>query len=184
MSWKKLMDVINKEAEETGVSINAAQAKKLIEKYRQLHPGLAVWWNDVAATLTRTHTIRTQLGRRRVFYDRPEAILPDAIAYNPQGTVAKALNLGLLAAFHDPTLKQLGFEILLQVHDAIGYQGPLGTEDAINTRLVECMRVAIPIARRSIEPYTIEIPVEIKTGLNWGDRTDTNPEGLHTWHPQ
>jgi hypothetical protein len=33
--------------------------------------------------LRQTHTIYTRHGRKRVFYDRPDAILPEAIAYDP-----------------------------------------------------------------------------------------------------
>jgi uracil-DNA glycosylase family 4 len=182
LSWKKLQKMVNKDAEKTGVSITAAQSKKLIEKYRQFHPGLKGWWDDVMMQLTRNHTIWTQMGRKRVFYNRPEACLPDAIAFNPQGTVAKALNIGLLRAVHDPELQGLGFQVLLQVHDSISYQGPLGSEDAINLRLEELMRVEVPIARRGVDPYTITIPVEIKTGSNFGDyHADTNPLGLRRW---
>ena len=181
LSWKKLQSMINTDTEDTGVSVTAAQAKVLITKYRQLHPGLKNWWDDVLKQLWSTHTIFTQLGRKRVFYDRPDAILPDAIAYNPQGTVAKALNIGLLRAAADKELQGLGFQILLQVHDAIGFQGPVENRDQINHRLVELMRVTIPIARRGVEPYTIEIPVEVKVGGNWGEASETNPNGLKVW---
>ncbi len=182
MSWKKLMDLINTDAIDTGVSVNAAQAKVLIQKYRQLHPGLQLWWDDVLIQLRDKHTITTLLGRRRTFYDRPDACLPEAIAFSPQGTVAKTLNIGLLRAAADPLLRDLGFEIILQVHDAIGYQGPRENLDAINRRLVELMRVQIPVRRRGVEPYTIEIPVDVKVGSNWGEHDPIkNPNGLQTW---
>jgi len=177
MSWKT-------HASDTGVSVNAAQAKALIAKYRQLHPGLATWWDDVMIQLKSTHTITTLLGRRRTFYDRPDAILPEAIAFSPQGTVAKTLNIGLLRAAADPLLRSLGFEILLQVHDAIGYQGPTANLDAINHRLVEVMRVQIPVKRRGVEPYSIEIPVEVQVGQNWGAWSEKNPTGLKVWDAQ
>lgn len=182
MSWKKLMDLINTDSIDTGVSVNAAQAKVLVQKYRQLHPGLQTWWDDVARQLRETHTITTLLGRKRTFYDRPDAILPEAIAFSPQGTVAKTLNIGLLRAAADVPLKELGFTILLQVHDAIGFQGPLANRAAICRRLVELMRVQIPIRRRGVEPYTIEIPVDVKCGGNWGEHDPVkNPNGLQTW---
>lgn len=187
MSWKKLMDLINTDSIDTGVSVTAAQAKVLVEKYRQLHPGLALWWDDVSKQLWQNHTITTLLGRKRTFYDRPDAILPEAIAFSPQGTVAKSLNIGLLRAANDAELATLGFEIILQVHDAIGFQGPQENVTIICTKLKELMRVEIPIKRRGVEPYTIEIPVDIKVGQNWGefdkDHPEKNPLGLKTWNP-
>lgn len=183
MSWKKLQTLINGDSDDNGVSVTAAQAKVLVDKYRQLHPGLQIWWNDVLRQLCTTHTITTHMGRRRTFYDRPDSILPEAVAFDPQGTVAKVLNVGLLRAAACDQLRDLGFQILLQVHDAIGYQGPVENCDRINALLQEHMRVTVPIARKGVDPYTIEIPVDIKTGSNWGEYSaKENPTGLVTWH--
>lgn len=185
MSWKRLMDRINKESENTGVAITAAQAKVFVSKYTQLHPMLPPWWQSVAAQLNSTHTINTLLGRKRVFYDRPDECLPEAVAFGPQGTVAKALNIGLLRACADEELISYGFQPLLQVHDAIGFQGPDSQRDAICRRLVQLMAVDIPIKRRDTEPYIIQIPTDVQVGKNWGEfdkkNPDANPNGLRTW---
>lgn len=181
MGWKKLLTLINTDAETTGVSITAAQAKVFVDKYRQLHPALKSWWDSVQADLWSTHTIYTCHGRKRVFYDRPDAILSEAVAYNPQGTVARTLNMGLLKAMADSRLADLGFEVLLQVHDAIGFQAPIANRDAVCTRLIEMMQVEIPIKRRGVEPYSIVIPVEMQVGANWGEANESNPNGLKTW---
>lgn len=185
MGWMRLMQNINKDADVTGVSINAKQAKMFIAKYLQLHPMLRPWWDDVAYKLRTTHKITTLLGRARTFYGRPDQVLPEAVAFGPQGTVAKALNIGLLRAAADEELGDLGFQILLQVHDAIGYQAPVANTDAVNRRLVDLMRVDIPIQRRNVDPYYINIPVDVKIGGNWGEfdkkNADANPNGLREW---
>lgn len=186
MGWYRLMKNINKDADVTGVAITAAQAKQFIMKYLQLHPDLKPWWDGISYQLRTTHKVTTLLGRVRTFYGRADEVLPEAIAFAPQGTVAKALNLGLLRAADDPVLADLGFQILLQVHDAIGYQAPVENLHPVNRRLMELMRVEIPITRRGVEPYTITIPVDIKVGLNWGEwsakNPDLNPNGLREWH--
>lgn len=184
MSWAKLMAVINAEAQETGVAIDAAQAKALIFKYRQLHPMLQSWWNDVLATLQDTHTLYSCHGRKRVFYDRPESILPEAIAYVPQSTVADTLNMGLLRVAASQQLQDLGFRMLLQVHDAIGFQIPEVGADTALRLLPELMSIAVPISRKGVPSYEISIPVEIQVGYNWGDfHAEKNPTGLKEWKP-
>lgn len=215
LGWYKLMQLINTDAETTGVSIIAAQAKQLINKYRMLHPFLQVWWNDVLAELWKTHTIYTRHNRKRVFYGRPDEILPEAIAYDPQGTVGQTLNMGLLRldrSYHtgpeelswmrqwdyekfgkDRTLEMMGksaevtdagFEMLLQIHDAIGFQFPDGHGNKILPIVQELMQIPIPIKRRGLEPYEITIPVDIQVGWNWGEydaKTGKNPSGLRPW---
>lgn len=213
MSWHKLMQLINADAQTTGVSVDAAQAKALITKYRQLHPYLQNWWDDVSLQLQKTHTIYTRHGRKRVFYDRPDSILPEAIAYDPQGTVAQTLNMGLLRidtryhrVGHDNWMRQWdmahqladqlnaemcaaledkGFQMLLQVHDAIGFQVPEANIDAACALLPALMDIPIPIKRRGIEPYDIHIPIDIQVGYNWGEydskKPDLNPNGLRGW---
>lgn len=214
MSWHKLMQLINADAQETGVSIDAAMAKLLINKYRQLHPYLETWWNDILQQLWATHTIYTLHRRKRIFYNRPDAILPDAIAYNPQGTVAQTLNMGLLrcepkyhlshshwqrqwdqahdlaeALFVEQSglLQELGFQLLLQVHDAIGFQVPEKNADRALALLPSLMDIPIPIKRKGIAPYLINIPLEIQAGYNWGEydpkKPDLNPNGLKSWKP-
>lgn len=47
------------------------------------------------------------------------------------------------------------------------------------------MTIDVPIKRRGVEDYTIQIPVDVKLGMNWGEfdpkKPDENPEGLRPW---
>lgn len=213
MGPKKLLELINGDAEETGVSVDLAQATRLIDRYRKLHPFLQNWWNDILATLWDSHTLYTLHGRKRVFYGRPDRVLPDAIAYNPQGTVAQTLNMGLCrmdedyvrdaynwqrqwdaantmmeAAFIEMCgqLQDLGLQMLLQVHDAIGFQVPEKNADMLLPIIPKIMEVPLQISRRGIEPYIITIPVETQVGYNWGEfdpkEPTKNPNGMKVWH--
>lgn len=231
MGWFKLMQLVNADAQKTGVSINAARAKQLISKYRMLHPYLEGWWRSIEAELWQTHTLHTLHGRPRVFYGRPSEILPEAIAYNPQGTVGQTLNMGLLRldsdyaesevrtlgvagntpyeAFEEKsslwmkswdyqhigvhemynnvlksqTVQSLGFQMLLQVHDAIGFQVPEEHAATVLPLVRDLMAIPIEVHRRGLEPYTITIPVDIQTGYNWGEHEEKkNPNGLRPWH--
>jgi len=181
MGWYRLMTLINAETQKTGVSITAAQAKIYVARYLKLHNYLPMWWREVEVQLYKDRTLKTLLNRKRVFYDRIESILPNAVAFIPQGTVADALNIGLIKCGEDELLKDLGFQMLLQVHDAIGYQFPEANVDAVSRRVRELLQVNLYVPKHD-DHFTI--PVEIKNGYNWGDKSkkdDTNPNGLIVW---
>lgn len=175
---------VNKLAHITGVSITAAEAKAFIAKYRDLHPFLVEWWSDTEKQLWATRTLYNLLGRRRTFFDHIESILPTAVAYKPQSTVGDVLNAGILNISGSPCsyvqercdvdeilalsheLHELGFEILNQVHDSIGFQYRPENEDRVLTIVRKLL--AIPLT----SPKTYEdfiIPVEIKCGPSWGE---------------
>lgn len=182
LGWHRLMLIINAEAQETGVSITAAEAKVYVDKYRALHKFLTIWWREVEAELRTTRTLYTLMGRKRVFYDRIDSILPNAVAYIPQGTVGDVLNVGLLNCDRSYELNFLGYQPLLQVHDAIGYQYPSENEVEVNKLIRQLLRVDLTVPKTQ-EPF--HIPVEIKTGGNWGEfdpkKPEENPNGLVIW---
>jgi uracil-DNA glycosylase family 4 len=184
--WKRLQTLVNANAQKTGIAIDARQAKRYTEAYRQSRPGLLRWWRDTEEQLRRTRTLSNLLGRRRVFYDRLNSILPNAIAYVPQSTVGDALNVGLLncaglpvqfgrselldSGYYQPdvasSLRELGFQILLQVHDAIGFQYPTENRHLVLPIVRQALAVPLTIPRTR-EQFTI--PVEILIGPNWGE---------------
>lgn len=181
MGWRTLQERINKSADETGVWVSAAQAKVFVQKYRALHTSLPTWWNQVADELRRTHSVTTLLGRRRTFYDQPDRVLPEAVAFVPQGTIAKALNLGLLNCNQHSELRRMDFQLLMQVHDAINFQVPIAHVREALPLVEACLSIPITIARRGEEPYEIRVPVDMKVGFNWGDanlKKDYNVRGL------
>lgn len=164
--WKTLQKQINKNAATTGVSIDAKTAKYLINTYREAHYMLPVWWRDTEYKLRQTRTLYNLLGRPRKFYDRLDSCLPTAIAYVPQSTIGDVLNVALLKCYNDPILRELGVEILVQVHDAIGGQVPEANVHEAMARMRKLMRVDLVVPKTQ---ETFDIPVEIAFGPSWGE---------------
>lgn len=186
----RFMTEINKDAAKTGVSVTFAEAKHYIETYRKIHPGLQVWWHETERQLYETSTLTNLLGWRRTFYgcrrDSNGGVsgLPDAVAFVPQSTVGGALNVGLLQLSGVecqyarkrgiveritrwvPLLKEGGFEILQQIHDAVGFHYYEEYEEQVLTGVRELMRVPLTTPKTGED---FEIPVEIQCGPNWGD---------------
>ena len=167
VGWKELMGRINGEALETGVFIDAAMMKKILNIYTQeLHPGLPLWWDEVALKLRQTGMLRNWFGFPRRFNGHFSQILPQAVAFGPQSTVGDCLNFGLLACDSDPELAESGFQLLLNVHDAIGFQYPVSNRELVLRRVNELMAIPLTVPKTG---NILRIPVEIAVGPNWGD---------------
>lgn len=171
IGWKELMGRINAMAMDTGVFVDAATTKRMISRYIEMHPGLPTWWDEVRDEAKRTGRLRNLFGFIRVINDRVDACLPELVAHKPQSTVGDCLNYGLLACENDDQLRQLGFQILLQVHDAIGFQFDPKYGSETLSRVRELMTIPIYIPKTA---ETLSIPVEILTGKAW--------HPLEEWH--
>jgi uracil-DNA glycosylase family 4 len=183
---------VNKVAEKTGVSVTEGECKTYLTKYKDIHPFLKPWWNETEAQLWATRTLFNLLGRKRQFYGHIGSIVPAAVAYVPQSTVGDTLNVGLLNLAGVKTsymeelglwtqyeewagqLKETGYEPLLQVHDAVGFQM---YHDAVYSVPEKNADHALDLIRKLMTlpltvPKTLEtfaIPVEIMIGPSWGE---------------
>jgi DNA polymerase I-like protein with 3'-5' exonuclease and polymerase domains len=118
------------------------------------HPGILRWHNRVAAQITSRRFIENKFGYRWIIFDRPDSILPEAIAWIPQSTVSIVINRIWLNIYE----RLPDVQVLLQLHDSIcgQFRGPLD-------QLKEVAKVTIPYD----DPLVI--PVSIKTSeRSWG----------------
>ena len=163
---KTFMDNINAEGEDTGVYIDFRESKRILKRYEELHPGLPQWWRSVERELRASRTLSNLFGFKRVFHDRIDSILPVAVAFVPQSTVGDMLNMGLLNCWEDEELRRMGFKMLLQIHDAIGYQYPAELRYEVNSRVRELLDVPVLVPKTG---ETLHIPVEVNVGPSWGE---------------
>lgn len=166
MQWKTFMANVNAEADKTGVSIGAKQAKDICYGYHVLHPKLETWWRWVLDEVQKKGTLTTFFGRKRTFFgrDRDEVLGQthrEAIAYEPQSTVADLLNRGLLRWFdrHDGTHGQL----LAQIHDAVLLQVPRSRATLASQLLRRCLEEEI-----MVHGVKLTIPVDVTVSEHWG----------------
>lgn len=140
-------------------------------KYFAAFPSHQRWHAQVASQLYQFGNLTTLTGRRRWFFGRrnDDATVREAIAYDPQGSVADILNRGMLEVW------RLGLvQLLLQIHDAILIQYPETDEDKIIPLIQQAIKVPIPLNNNR----TLLIPSEVKTGWNWAKEDSNNPDGL------
>lgn len=141
--------------------ISVAQAESMRTRWFSAHPGIAKWHSSVAESLRTTRSVRNRWGYRRFYFDRIEGVLPEALAWIPQSTVAICINKIWKAIYE--TLPEV--QVLLQVHDSLVMQYPVHLAPWARERILGIARtIAVPY------PQPLTIPLGIKTSTeSWGD---------------
>ena len=144
-------------------------------KYFAAFPAHKRWHADVDQRLRADGYLVNLTGRKRYFFGRrnDDATLREAIAYDPQGSLADILNTGMLNVW-----RRRDCQLLMQIHDAILIQYPEEEEDNVIPKVLEALRYPISLARNR----ELIIPYEVKTGWNWGKYdAEKNPDGLKAY---
>lgn len=141
--------------------ISTAQSELLQARWFHAHPGIKRWHERTAHLLATKRMAVNRFGYRRIYLDRPDALLPEALAWVPQSTVALYINkVWDLWETSDPLL-----QVLLQVHDSLVWQYP-------SALLTDAIPRLSALARTIEVPYDdpLIIPVGFKTSAkSWGD---------------
>lgn len=147
-----------------GINIPLNFCKQAMISFRNKEPLTVQWQNKVAEKIRRDRTLITPLGRKREFRGRlSDDLIRSAVAFVPQSTVGEMTQLGTKNLYE----KERKFEPLLNNHDEV--LGQCKVED-----LLECGRalhkhMTIPL---EINGKKLIIPLELKSGPNWGDLKD------------
>jgi uracil-DNA glycosylase family 4 len=150
-----------------GMSLKLGLTKRVIEdaqkRYFEMYPGIKQWHERVEAQVRETRTVSNAFGYRRYYFDRLDSILPEALAWVPQSTVACFINRVWVALW-----EEFGpggdLEVLLQVHDSLA--GQFST-----AKSAEILSTIQRIAATITVPYPtpLVIPVSIATSpVSWG----------------
>lgn len=152
--------------------------KQLIEDFQRAYfrefPEIPEWHMMQKEKLQIDRYLITPFGRKRWFHGRPDdnATLREAIAFEPQSTIAEYINIGLTRVWHQ--LPQV--HLLFQVHDAIVFQYHESEPELPG--VIQSI-LSFPLNHNG---KSLIIPTEAKTGWNWGAYDErTNPGGLVKW---
>lgn len=173
MGPDRLMEVVNQGTHRTGIRIDLATARMLIERYFWLYPEIKQnFWADVARELRTSRTlIAPPLGDKRQFFGRwDEKLLRDGYSHIPQTTVGRLGTLSIVNCHRAIPWA----DFMLNVHDSVVMMSP---ED----RAEECagimqQEMKIPL---TIHGQHFHVPVDTKIGHNLFDyHEETNPRGM------
>ena len=159
--WLTFMEAVNKDADITGLSIDAKMAKRIIAAWQQMNPKTVRWWDEVKRTVAATGELTNCFGRRRIFLAQG-GTGNDQIAYLPQSTIADLLNTALVRLFAKEV--EHGFRIVLQIHDAILVEAPAAAWLPVARCLRDTMLLPMSIGGRQLT-----VPVDVSMGREcWG----------------
>lgn len=148
---------------EMNISLTENEARRIIYGYYEVFPGVARRQKAIQAEIRKTKTLRTPLGRERVFYDRiGDDLFREAYAYAPQSTIPDITNHLML--FLRKTFSSDVLWLHNQVHDSLLLSVPKGyeTEIAEAARDYASWHPSIKLAGG-----TLVIPVEVEYGSHW-----------------
>jgi hypothetical protein len=130
------------------------------KRWFSIHPKIKSNFHDKThKALAAGRTVRNVYGFRMVYFDRIDSCFGQALAWVPQSTVAIATYLGAFALEEAcPSV-----EMLLQNHDALGFQFPTATRPS-DEEITKHLTVLTPY------PDPLYIPWDLKSSTkSWGD---------------
>lgn len=138
------------------------RAQDFQRKWFSLHPGIKGWHSRTQHALNTTRTVANRFGYRIIYFDRIDNLLPQALAWVPQSTVAIVARKGALRL-----AKELPYiEILMQVHDSLVFQVPIAHADRIDL-IRKTLEIVIPYPDPLIIPWGMA-----RSEVSWGDVKD------------
>lgn len=160
-------------SEQTKVDISVV--RDFQPKYFAAFPAHQQWQKHVDETLRRQGYLVSLLGRKRWFFGRRNdpATLREAIAYDPQSSLAELVNQAMLNIW-----RQNIACIMMHDHDALTFMYPEKDEDTVIPQIMANLSIPVELNGGRI----MRIPYDCKVGWNKGDfdydNPDKNPNGL------
>jgi hypothetical protein len=145
----------------TTLGWRVADAESRQNRWFGLHPGIRQWQDRTGFNLQTKRTATNRFGHRIVYLDRPDALLPQALAWIPQSTVGILCARGGVRIF-----RQLPFiNILLQAHDALIFQCPIAKW---NPSTLDKIKELVSIPINYPDPLTIPWSIAM-CDKSWAD---------------
>ena len=176
MSWYKFRQLLLTDA---GLDLSKQEAEGLLETYHRIYPNIrGVYHRGIINQLRKSRELVNPYGRRRIFHDRWPSkgegeLFRQAFAFWPQSTIADMINNVLLDYWRWSKTTLGRVQVLHQNHDEIVYQVRPAYSKVAAEKLKSLMERPIKIGS-----YSLVIPAEFSTGMNWGKYSQTNLKGL------
>jgi DNA polymerase I-like protein with 3'-5' exonuclease and polymerase domains len=131
------------------------------------HPGIVEWHRRTQQSLEDSRSVANKFGFRVIFFDHVESLLPEALAWVPQSTVALTIDHGAVNLYEN---RRSDVELLLQVHDSLDFQVANNFTDWVGLR--KELSITIPYD----DPLVIPVGFKV-SDKSWGDCKDLSSYG-------
>lgn len=140
------------------------EAELFQRRWFGLHPGIKDWHARTLHALMTDRQVVNKFGFRRYFFERIENLLPKALAWIPQSTVALIINHALCNISESASLQSLRCQLLLQTHDSLTGQFPKQNQYLTLPLLRNALAVPVPYD----DPLTIGTSLDLSE-TSWGE---------------
>lgn len=158
------------------------EAKRIIELYHSIYPGIRLYYQTVQRQLQRDRTLTNCFGRKVFFMGEwGRDLWKSSYSMLPQSTVVDSLNQGMVRIYNDELLtKTFDIDLLAQVHDSILMQIPIEVIlDPEKYQIIMDKVNSYTSPTLSYNGNEFKIATDAKVGLNWGSFHKThNLEGM------
>lgn len=153
--------------------VTLKEAEETVERWYAERAEVRTWQHEQHALALSEGYVCTILGRRRQLPDarsKNKALrahsLRAAINTPIQGSAADVATAAMLRIDANETLRQLGWKLLLQVHDEVILEGPEESACEAQQIVIDCMKS--PFGDRCGErPLRVELSVDSKFAKSW-----------------
>jgi len=164
---KSLVHATNYHGTPFGIAKKLGLKKTQVEVFQRrwflAHPAIKKWHDRVEFDLMTKRVTKNVLGFRKIWFGRLEGLLPEALAWIPQSTVALVINRGMQNCVRTvPDVVPL-----LQVHDSFLFQVQRDRLRATLPKVRDAMAVELPYPRPLTIPTTLKI-----SETSWGEMHD------------
>lgn len=139
--------------------VTVAQAERFQKIYFGAYPGIKRWHERTEAQLRSHHYVQNAFGYRRYYFDRVDGLLPEALAWIPQSTVANVIDRAWVNIYNN--LPEV--QVLLQVHDSLVGQFPTERKTQCLARMREESLIVVPYE----DPLVIPVGINCSE-ISWG----------------
>lgn len=142
-----------------GLTVHEADIAQ--KRWFSAHPGISNWHDRTELLLQTDRIARNRFGFRIWYADRPDGLLPEALAWVPQSTIAiVTTKVAKLIRDREPRAR-----LSFQVHDSLTFQYPKHLRNPVLREIRKC-------TQSIIVPY--DKPLELTWGVSvsdksWGD---------------
>ena len=144
------------------------EAKEMIDRYFEVHPGVRTYLDDVVAQAHKDGYAVTLFGRRRYI---PELKAKNAaqrgfgertaMNHPMQGTAADIIKLAMRQVQDELVARDLGTRLMLQVHDELDLSVPESEVEEVSDLLTSVME--------SVVELSVPLLVDLSAGANWAE---------------
>eukprot|EP01035_Chromulina_nebulosa_P017260 gene17260-22791_t len=152
--------------------ITTEEAQKTLDAWYSDRPEVKEWQERTQALARKNGFVHTIMGRYRNLPDAKQTrgpamghALRAAINTPIQGSAADIVIMAMIKLWKSQVLKNLGWRLLLQIHDEVILEGPKESRDEAMAEVRSCMEY--PYDNHGLKPLLIHLDVDAKSADTW-----------------